>query len=72
MDFRWTDWNVEHIARHGVDPAAAEDAILGAARGFPRRAGADKWLAWGPDANGRLLQVIFVLRDDGGIRTTVD
>jgi hypothetical protein len=26
VDFRWSEWNVEHLARHGVDPEAAEEA----------------------------------------------
>ena len=66
MDFRWTEWNVEHLARHGVDPEAAEDVVLGARRRYPRRIGEDKWLVWGADGSGRLLQV-FVLGEDGSV-----
>ncbi len=29
MDFRWTEWNVEHLARHGVDPEAEVIFVLG-------------------------------------------
>ncbi len=67
MDFRWTEWNVEHLERHGVDPQSAEEVIRGAGRRYPRRVGRDKWLACGADGGGRLLQVIFVLREDGGL-----
>ncbi len=67
MDFRWTEWNVEHIERHGIGPEAAEEAVRGALRGFPRRVGADKWLVWGRDATGRLLQVVFVLDPDRSV-----
>lgn len=67
MDFRWTEWNVEHLARHGVDPEAAEEVVLGARRRYPRRVGEDKWLVWGADESGRLLQVIFVLGEDGSV-----
>ena len=67
MDFRWTEWNVEHLARHGVDPEAAEQVVLEARRRYPRRVGEDKWLVWGADGSGRLLQVIFVLDEDGSV-----
>ena len=49
MDFRWTEWT--HVARHGVEPEAAEEAVLGASRGFPRRIGDEKWLVWGADGS---------------------
>jgi uncharacterized DUF497 family protein len=67
VDFRWTERNVEHLARHAVDPAAAEDVVPGARRRYPRRIGEDKRLVWGADGSGRLLQVIFVLGDDGSV-----
>lgn len=67
MDFRWTEWNAEHVAKHGVEPVAAEEAVLGASRGFPRRIGDEKWLVWGADDSGRLLQVVFVLGEDGSV-----
>ncbi len=67
MDFRWTEWNVEHLARHGVDPEAAEEVVLEARRRYPRRVGEDKWLVWVADGSGRLLQVIFVLGEDGSV-----
>lgn len=67
MDFRWTEWNVEHLARHGVDPEAAEEVVLGARRRYPRRVEEDKWLVWGADGSGRLLQVTFVLDEDGRV-----
>jgi uncharacterized DUF497 family protein len=55
LEFRWNKWNVEHLARHGVDPEAAEQVVQGAARGYPRRIGEDKWLVWGADEHGSLL-----------------
>ena len=61
MEFRWNDWNVEHIAGHGVSPDEAEDAVRSCRRPFPRKIDDDKWLAWGRGSGGRFLQVIFVL-----------
>lgn len=64
MDFRWNDWNVEHIARHGVLPEEAEAAVETAKRPFPRRIEDDKWLVWGRGYGHRFLQVVFVLDED--------
>jgi uncharacterized DUF497 family protein len=67
LDFRWNEWNVEHLARHGVEPEAAEAVVEAAARGYPRRMGEDKWLVWGADDGGNQLQVVFVLEEDGSV-----
>jgi hypothetical protein len=62
--FRWNQWNIEHLAGHGVDPDEAEEVVRAARRPYPRRIG-DKWLVWGPGRGGRLLQIIFVSDADG-------
>ena len=67
MDFRWSDWNEQHIADHGVVPLEAEAVIEGARPPFPRRIEDDKWLVWGRGVGGRLLQVVFVLDDDDAV-----
>ena len=64
MDFRWNEWNVEHIARHGVVPEEAESIVRAARSPFPRKVEEDKWLVWGRGQGGRFLQVIFVLDED--------
>ena len=65
MDFRWNQWNIEHLAKHGVEPEEAEEVVENAERPYPRRIPDDKLLVWGPGRGGRLLQVIFVVDDDG-------
>jgi len=65
MDFRWNKWNIEDLARHGVDPEEAEEVVTAAKRPYPRWIGESKLLVWGPGRGGRLLQVIFVVDDDG-------
>lgn len=65
MDFRWNEWNIEHVAQHGVSPEAAEEVIQAASGSYPRRIGGGKLLVWGRSEEGELLQVIFVLDDDG-------
>lgn len=64
MEFRWNEWNEEHIAEKGVTPSEAELVVRGATRPYPKRIEDDKWLVWGRGQGGRLLQVIFVLDDD--------
>jgi uncharacterized DUF497 family protein len=64
MEFRWNEWNTEHIMRHGVCPEEAERVVRGATGRFPRRIEQDKWLVWGRGNGGRLLQVVFVLDED--------
>jgi len=64
MDFRWNDWNEEHIARHGV---AADEAEMVARRSKPRYRVDGKYRAVGRGRGGRWLQVIYVLDDDGTV-----
>jgi hypothetical protein len=65
VDFRWIQWNTDHIAEHGISPQEAEYAVTHAKRPYPRRREDDKWLVRGRGSGGRLIQVIFVLDDDG-------
>ena len=64
MDFRWNDWNEEHIANHGVLSAEAEAVVECARHPFPRKIDDEKWLAWGRGHGGRHQQVVFVLDED--------
>jgi len=65
LEFRWIDWNVEHIGRHGVTPAEAELVVENARPPFPERQEEDKWLVMGRGQGGRYVQVVFVRDDDG-------
>jgi hypothetical protein len=47
MQFRWNDWNREHIGEHGVDPDEAEMLIRHAKAPFPQRIDDDKMLVMG-------------------------
>ena len=42
MDFRWNEWNEEHVANHGVLPQEAEVVVESARRPFPRKIDNDK------------------------------
>ena len=66
-EFRWNEWNVEHIAEHGVLPAQAEFVVNQPDRGYPRRGEEGKYLARGQDSAGRYLQVIYIFDPPGVI-----
>ena len=61
MGFRWNDRNLEHVARHGVDPDDSEHVVATANQPYPLARADEKWLVWGATREGRLLQVVFVI-----------
>jgi uncharacterized DUF497 family protein len=67
VEFKWNEWNIEHIARHGVSPEEAEYVILNARRLYPQAREDDKWRVVGRGRGGRLLQVIFVIDPEDSI-----
>lgn len=60
MQFRWIDWNRDHIAEHGVEPEEAEMVVRNAKPPFPRKIGDEKWLVVGRGVGGRFVQVIYL------------
>jgi uncharacterized DUF497 family protein len=64
VEFRWNEWNEEHVAIHGVTPDEAEDVVRAAHSPFPLVDGDERYLVWGPGSGGRLLQVVFVIDAD--------
>lgn len=67
MEFKWNQWNVEHLWKHGVYPAEAEAIVRAARTPFPRSVGGGKYLVWGAGTGGRLVQVIFVIQTDSRV-----
>ncbi len=57
----WNDWNISHIAKHGVTRRQTEYVVANARRPFPSYEGDGKWLVQGQDESGEYLQVIYVL-----------
>lgn len=62
--FRWNDWNLDHIASHGVTQDEAEYVVNHAAPPYPEDIGNGKWRVRGQTAQGRYTQVIFVIEDE--------
>lgn len=66
MDFDWDEANTEHIARHGVDPDEAEEALSDPARvatkSYMGANGEKRVAVIGQSESGRYLTVIFTVR----------
>ena len=62
MVFAWDDLNREHIAKHAVSPAEAEEVVRDARDPFPATIEGEKFVVWGATESGRHLQVIYVLK----------
>jgi hypothetical protein len=46
VEFRWNEWNEEHLARHGVVPEEAEEVIRGTRHPFPLVHGDERYFVW--------------------------
>lgn len=64
MEFRWIKWNVEHVAKHGVDREEAETVVRGVRKPYPQQIGEDKLFVIGRGRGGRYLQVVYILDPD--------
>ncbi len=62
----WDEANFAHLARHQVEPDEAEEALV--IDPHIRRARADRYLAYGPTADGRHLVVVFRYGGKGVVR----
>jgi uncharacterized DUF497 family protein len=67
MEFRWNEWNVEHVGKHAVSPEQAEWVVRRASRPYPQGRGEREYYVRGADWGGRLLQVTYVLDPDDTI-----
>jgi uncharacterized DUF497 family protein len=67
MHFRWNDWNTDHIAEHGVEQDEAEMVVARARPPYPEERPDDKYLVCGRGHGDRLLPVLFIYDEDGGI-----
>jgi len=64
--FEWDDYNIDHVAEHGVLPVEAEEVFVGIPIYERGRRGLD--LAWGKSASGRYLLVVFLRKKGKTIR----
>jgi hypothetical protein len=64
-NFRWIPWNLEHATTHGCTIAEIQRVVREAGRGFPRKRDRQKWLIVGRGTGGRMVEVIYLLDEDG-------
>jgi hypothetical protein len=64
-EFRWIEWNREHATKHGCIIAEIESVVRNAGHGFPRKTDRAKWTVAGRGVGDRLIEVVYVLDDDG-------
>lgn len=64
----WDDWNEDHIAKHGVDPAEVEDAVFDPSSMVLRTRGTEqrRYIILGLTEAGRYLLVVLELAGRGG------
>jgi uncharacterized DUF497 family protein len=58
--FDWDEANIQHIARHQVEPAEAEEAFAG--RNAVARSSEGRYVLFGRSAAGRYLSIVFIVR----------
>lgn len=63
-EFRWNDWNLGKVAKHGVSPCEAESVVRGARRPYPKRREDGKWLIIGRGQGDRFVRVVYVIDED--------
>jgi uncharacterized DUF497 family protein len=66
-EFRWNDWNLDKIAKHGVSVQEAEYIVRNAHRPFPEKIDDGKVLVQGQTSAGVYLQVIYVPQENDEI-----
>jgi len=67
MFFLWDERNKTHIAEHGIEPEDAEYVVRRGKRPYPKQLSAIKWIVKGRTRTGRLIQVIYLIREDDEI-----
>lgn len=72
-EFEWDEGNVDHIARHGVEPWEAEEAIADGGRASLSARGENRAGAIGMTEDGEVLVVIVerMERQAGPVRRVV-
>ncbi|MBV9745679.1 MAG: BrnT family toxin [Acidobacteriia bacterium] len=66
MEFEWDDANRQHIARHGISPEEAEEAVVIEPLDVDIQQQKDepRVLCFGRTTSGRLLTVLYTERGD--------
>jgi uncharacterized DUF497 family protein len=65
--FAWDEKNREHLLKHSVKCMEAEYVVENAVSPFPQEVGDGKRRVWGATAARRLLQVVYVLKEQSDV-----
>ena len=63
--FRWNQWNIDHIAEHGLAPFEAEHVVNHAVRPWPEDTGEGRLRVLGVGPDGTYLNVGFIYSPPG-------
>jgi hypothetical protein len=65
-NFRWVEWNLDKMRKHGCTMAEVEHVVDHPSRGFPVRDG-QKRRVQGRGQGDRFVQVVYLIDPDGTI-----
>jgi uncharacterized DUF497 family protein len=65
-EFDWDEHNKSHLAKHGISPSDAEDVFSGdhVLSEYQSEEDEERWVAVGATRTGRILQIVFAIRDE--------
>jgi uncharacterized protein len=65
-EFDWDDHNERHLARHNISRSDAEDVLSGnqVLLGYETENREHRWTAVGMTRKGRVLVIVFTIRDE--------
>ena len=68
-EFDWDEHNERHLAKHGISRSDAEDVLSGnhLLLEYQMEGNEERWIAVGSTHGGRILSIVFAVRD-GAIR----
>jgi hypothetical protein len=64
-EFRWNEDNRDHTSTHRCTISEIESVVRNAGNGWPRKSGDGKYLVQGRGQGGRMIQVVYVVDEDG-------
>jgi uncharacterized DUF497 family protein len=66
LEFDWDEHNERHLAKHGISRLDAEDILSGdhILLEYQTQGDEERWVAVGITRAGRILNVVFAVRDD--------
>jgi uncharacterized DUF497 family protein len=65
-EFEWDEHNEPHLAKHGISRNDAEDVLSGnhILLEYEVAGGEQRWVAVGATRTGRILNIVFAMRDE--------